>query len=92
MSQFSKIIFYKYLIFLCFVATLIDWKKKKSPNFPYLACYKIELFSKIKIKNPRNHSRRISNIFLVDQRKTPSTRFSIETNGTFFFSFFSFFF
>ena len=49
MSQFSKIIFYKYLICLCFVATLIDWKKK-SPNFPYLACYKIELFCKNKKK------------------------------------------
>ena len=29
----------------------INWlekKKKKTPNFPYLACYKIELFSKKK--------------------------------------------
>ena len=87
MSQFSKIIFYKYLIFLCFVATLIDWKEK-SPNFPYLACYKIELFCKNK-KNPRKHSRRISNIFELTKEKHQAQGFPLKqmehSSSPFFF-------
>ena len=74
---------YKYLIFLCMVATLTDLKKNLLISIIYLAIRQ----SCFQDKNSGKHSQKISNIFLVDHRKTPNTRFSIETDGTFFFLF-----
>ena len=42
------------------------WVEKQPANFPYLACYKIELFSKK--KNSGKKSLKISHTFYVDQR------------------------
>ena len=45
MSYFLKSIFYKQYYFPMF-GNNFKLVEKQSPNFPYLACYKIKLFSK----------------------------------------------